>query len=403
MKINRRSVTLLLVVVLLLAGGAVASAQGDGLTASVARYLYLRVLPDVKAPDYGRIDPGTAVTLAGRTADSEWVQVRLEDGTAGWGRANAVVADGALADLPVVNIGRNHAAVVNFLTLRDAPRIDAGSVTRLEKGALVALVAAADDYVYAIAADGAAGWAVPRGLQFTREPRADQPSMPELPQVNAAVHGFANTRVLPEMTAHSYERLDPGTPVNVVGRNADGDWFQIETLDGQMAWATARAFDYLSDAEALPVTTPADGQGVVTRFAVLRAEPDSGAAEIATLPAGSVVNVLLSTADRIFVEAADGVQGWAISSAFAFPGGFLPDVLAANATVTADTSVNLRAEPSLEGALRGAAQPGERLAVIGVDASGAWYRVVPASRVGAWVFGELLSLDAGMANLPVVE
>ncbi len=403
MNTSRRSLTLLLVMVLLLTSAAVVSAQGDGLTASVARYLYIRVLPDVKAPDYGRVDPGTAVTLVGRTADSEWVQVQLEDGTAGWGRVNAVVADGTIADLPVVNIGRSSAAVVNFLTLRDAPQMDASSVTRLEKGALVSLVAEADGYVYAVAEDGTAGWAVPRGLQFTRAPRADQPSMPELPQVNAAVSGFANTRVLPEMAAHNYERLDPGTPANVIGRNADGDWFQIETLDGQTAWATARAFTFLGDPEALDVTAPADGQGVVTRFAVLRAEPDSGAAEVATLQAGTVINVLMTTADRLFVETADGLQGWAMSSAFAFPGGILPDVLAANATVTADISVNLRAAPSLEGALRGVAQPGERLSVIGVDASGEWYRVVPASRVGAWVFGDLVTLDAGVENLPVVE
>ncbi|MBN2471111.1 MAG: SH3 domain-containing protein [Anaerolineae bacterium] len=405
MKSNRRRLLVfLLVTTLLLAATAVASAQGEeGLTASVVRYLYLRVLPDVKAPDFGRVEPMTPVLLLARTADSEWVQVQLEDGTTGWGRVNAVVADGEIASLPVVSIDRNSAAVVNFLTLREAPQIDANSVARLEKGALLSLVAEADGYVYAVAEDGTAGWAVPRGLQFTRASGADEPAMPELPQVNAAVNGFANTRVLPEMAAHSYERLDPGTPVNVIGRNADGDWFQVETLDGQIAWATARAFTFMEDAAALEVTAPVEGQGVVTRFAVLRQEPDSSAPEVATLKAGSVAEVLMATADRIFVETADGLRGWAVNSAFAFPGGFVPDVLAANATVSADVSVNLRAEPSLEGALRGAAQPGERLSVTGVDASGEWYRVVPASRVGAWVFADLITLDEGVENLLVVE
>ena len=403
MDTNRRSLTLLLVVVLLLTSVAVVSAQGDGLTASVSRYLYLRVLPDVKAYDYGRVEPGTAVALVGRTADNEWVLVQLEDGTTGWGRVNAVVADGDVADLPAVSISRNNAAVTNFLTLRDAPLIDASSVVRLEKGALVTLMAEADGYVFAVAEDGTAGWAVPRGLQFTRERGADEPSMPELPQVNAAVSGYANTRVLPEMAAFSYERLNPGTPVNVVGRNADGDWFQIETMDGQSVWATARAVTFLGDAEALDVTSVADGQGVVTRFAVLRAEPNSTSSEVATLPAGTTVKVLLSTADRVFVETADGVTGWAVGSAFAFPDGMMPEVLAANATVSAAVAVNLRAAPGTDAALSGSAQPGERLSVVGVDASGDWYNVVPASRVGAWVFADLVTLDAGVENLPVVE
>lgn len=403
MNTKRRSFSLLLVVALLLTSVVVANAQGDGLTASVARYLYLRVLPDVKAFDYGRVDPQTSVVLLARTPDSEWVKVQLEDGTTGWGRANAVVADGDIADLPVVEITREHAAVTRFLNLRDAPVIDANTVERLESGALVKLVAMTDEYVYVIAEDGTAGWAVPRGLQFTRAPRADEPSMPELPVVNAAVDGFANPRVLPDIEAASYDRLNPGTPVNVIGRNEDGDWVQIETLDGLKAWATTRAFTLLVDLEDLPVTTPPENAAVVTNYAVLRAEPSSSAAEVATLEAGTVVTPLLVSGDRVFVETADGVQGWAVASALSFPGGAMPQMLTANATVSADVAVNLRAEPSMDALRKGAAQPGERLAVVGVSADGQWYRVVPASRVAAWVFADLVELDAGVENLPVVE
>lgn len=403
MDTKRRSLTLLLVLGLLLTGVAVVSAQGDGLVANVTRYLYVRALPDVKAYDYGRVDPGTAVTLVARTDDSEWVKIQLEDGTLGWGRANAVVAEGDVADLPAASVARENAVVTRFLTVRDAPAIDADSIVRLEQGAMVELVAKAGDFVYVVAEDGTTGWAVPRGLQLTRAAYDDQPSMPELPAVNAAVSGYANTRVLPEMAAFSYERLNPGTPANVVGRNADGDWLQIETLDGQSVWATARAFTFLGDVEALDVTTPADGEGLVTRFAVLRAAPDSESAEVAMLDAGAAVKVLLSSGERVFVETADGVQGWAVKSAFSFLGGAMPEVLVSNATVSANVAVNLRAAPALDAVLNGSAQSGERLAVVAVSADGEWYQVVPASRVGAWVFGELVSLDASVENLPVVE
>lgn len=403
METKRRSLTLLLVLGLLLSSVAVVSAQGDGTVANVNRYLYMRALPDVKAFDYGRLDPGTSVTLVARTADSEWVKVELEDGTVGWGRANAVVAEGEIADLPVVAVTRESAAVTRFLTLRDAPVIDANSVVRLEQGAMVEMVAMADEYVYVVAEDGTAGWAIPRGLQVTRAAYDDQPSMPELPMVNAAVSGFANTRALPEMAAYSYERLNPGTPVNVVGRNADGDWFQIETLDGETVWATARAFTFLGAVEDVEVTTPAEGEGVVTRFAVLRSAPDSESAEVAMLNAGDTVKVLLASGDRVFVETADGVQGWAVNNAFSFLGGVMPEILASNATVSADSAVNLRVGPGLDQSLSGSAQVGERLAVVAVSADGEWYQVVPSSRVGAWVFGELVTLDASVENLPVVE
>ncbi len=66
-------------------------------------------------------------------------------------------------------------------------------------------------------------------------------------------------------------------------------------------------------------------------------------------------------------------------------------------------SVNLREAPSVDSARLGWAAVGERLAVVGVSADGAWYRVVPASRVAAWVSANLVTLDAGVGPLLVVE
>ncbi|MBN2469554.1 MAG: hypothetical protein JXN59_02425, partial [Anaerolineae bacterium] len=370
MKSSRRSLTLLLVVSFLLAAVSLVSAQEGEVTAAVERFLYVRALPDVKAYDYGRIDPGTQLTLVGRSDDLSWVKLQLEDGTLGWARTDSVVADGDIEGLPVVDVTRSHAVVTRFVTLRSGPNLNAMPVQRLGQGTMVELVAASGNWLYAVAEDGAAGWAVSRGLQFTRAGGDDQPSIPELPEVNAAVQGFAYVRVLPEVSAHSYDRLDPGTPVTIVGRNDAGNWVQVETLDGQTAWATARAFWIDGDVTEFPVTAPEAGTALVTRFAVLRAAPESDAPEVARLDAGQAVDILLASGDRVYVAAEDGTEGWALMNALSFAGGELPRMLATNATVTADMTVNLRAAPSIEAGLRGSAQVGERLAGVGVSADG---------------------------------
>lgn len=403
MSVTRRGLTVVLLVFLLLANIAVIQAQGEGVTATVARFLYVRALPDVEARDFGRLEPETEITLLGRTANSQWLQLRTADGIVGWGRANAITFEGDIADLPVVNVARQNAAAIFAQNLRVAPDLLADVVGQVEQGTLVTLVAKAYNFVYVTTADGLAGWANPNNLQFTRERGASLPTMPDLPEVNAVARGYASARVVPAIDAHSYAQLDPGTPVNVIGRNEIGNFFQIQTLDGLQAWAAASFIWYPGAVADLPVTEPGADSGVVTRFAVLRAAPDNTSAEVGRLSAGTVVQLLLASGDRLYVKAPDGTEGWALASALSFTGGAVPEVLASNATVTADAAVNLRAGPSLDAPRNGAAQVGERLAVVGVSADGQWYRVIPSTRVAAWVFADLVTLDEGVGPLPVIE
>jgi len=402
MDITRRGLTVVLLLCLLLASVAVVSAQGEG-AATVARYLFVRALPDVEARDYGRLEPETEITLLGRTANGQWLQFRTAEGIVGWGRANAITFEGDIADLPVVSIARENAAAIFAQNLRALPALDAEVVGQLAQGDLVTVVARAYNLAYVVAEDGTAGWAIPNNLQFTRLRGAPRATMPDVPEVNAAIRGFAAARVVPAVDAHSYARLEPGTPVNVIGRNRIGNFLQIETLDGLKAWAGESFIWYPGAVDELPVTEPPADAGVVTRYAVLRAAPDNTSAEVGRLDAGSVVQLLLASGNRLFVRAEDGTEGWALASALSYTGGSVPEVLASNATVTADMAVNLREGPSLEAAIRGSAQVGERLAVVGVSADGQWYRVIPSTRVAAWVFADLVTLDEGAGPLPVIE
>ncbi|GEM_PF-2697787 len=400
MRVNRRSLTLFLVVALLLTSVAVVSAQGgEGLPATVRNFLFVRVVPDINANDYGRLEPGTEVQLIGRTSDGAWVKLVTSDGTVGWGRTDGLDFEGDVSDLPDMSLGATQGVVVAFANLREAPDINARSSVRLTAGTVVTVSATDGEWVYVQAEDGSSGWVLPRALAFMGG------EMPDVPMVNAAVQGFANLRAVPAYDARGIGRLDPGTPVNIVGRSSDGEWVQVETLDGTVGWGTALAFAYEGDLEELPDTTPAESQAAVTNFAVLRAGPSAEAAELGRLEQGTVVDLLMVDGDRVFVS--DGEHsGWVPVSALSYPGGVMPEVLAANATVTTTANVetvNLRAAPGADAQRRGWAAVGERLAVVGVSEDGQWYRVVPTSHVGAWIFADLVTLDEGVGPLPVLD
>jgi uncharacterized protein YgiM (DUF1202 family) len=408
MDVKRPSLTLVLVVFMMFASLTTVYAQeGASLDASVVNYTFVKTLPDVKAYNYGRLETGATVTAVGRTADSAWIKVQTEDGTLGWVRVNAISPEGDVAELPVADVAEDQAVVTRFLNLRANQGIDSAGTMRLEQGTVVDLLATDGEWVYIQTADGDAGWASPNGLSFVRGAEMDEAAMPEVPVVNASVTGYANLRSLPEIDAPGLMRLEPGTPVTVLATasSSAGEFFQVETLDGFVAWGTARAFVYDGAPDELPVMDYNEDQAVVVNYAVLRAEPDATSAEVATLPAGTTVTLLLQTGNRVLVEA-DGLQGWAVDSALAYPGGVAPATLQANATVAPTENVaniNLRAEPSLDAAPRGVAAAGDRVAVIGVSTDGEWYRVVPGSHVAAWVYADLVEVDAGAGPFAVVE
>lgn len=401
MKLNRRVLALVLVAALTLTTVTLVSAQGDTLSATVRGFLYLRAVPSVEAPDYGRLEPDAAVTVVGRTADGEWVKVMTEDEVAGWARANALDIDGDYMMLPDMSLADNQGVVVNFAGLRLAPDLGTDA-TMVNQGTVVTFSAMYEDWIYGTTADGAAGWVwtANNAVAFVYGPPA------ELPEANATVQGFAFVRALPDIESPTFERLTPATPINAIGKDASGEFVQVETLGGLTGWTNIRgvAFTEAVSLDDLAETAPTEDQAVVANYAVLRESPSFSAAEVATLDAGTVVDVQLVDDGRVFVQAGE-VSGWALAGAFVFPAGDASAVLSANATIVAEgvDAVNLRAAPSTEAALRGSVPVGSPVTVIGVSEDGEWYYVVPTARVPAWVFGVLVDLDADDIFIPVLD
>lgn len=327
----RKYLALILAVALLLTGTMLVSAQeGETLPATVNQYLFVRVLPDVKAYNYGRLAPETAVTLIARTPDSDWVKLTTDDDTVGWGRPNALVVDGDLSVLPVQEIGLEQGAVTHFLNVRDMPDIDAGRSMRLTQGEVVDLVAFDGEWLYIQAADGSAGYVNPRGLAIMRAPGLDQPELPELPSFNATVMDAATLYALPADDAAVVSELAANAPLNVLGRNAANSWLEVEDAAGNSGWVMLDVTNY--DAET------------------------SG------------------------------------------------ELLATNASLVSDGAmINVRSGPGTDFSVPQVLDPGTRVFVRGVDATGEWFEIIPPNRAPGWVFSGLVDLDGSLLDVPVLE
>lgn len=413
MKKSAQRLSLLLVFVLLLTSALAVSAQDGGEADGpvVTNYVYVRYLPDVKSDYVVQLGPDTAVTIMGVTADGGWLYIEAdESGEAGWVRINAITFTDDVADLPVVDApARDQAVVLRFVNLRSLPTIDSSTVVRLESGDVVTLLAQTSngEWLYVASADGAMGWANPRAFQYTREDGDDVVSIPELPAFNAAVSGYVNLRVLPNIYAASVGRQEPGSPVTTLAISEDEAYIQAEAYNGDMGWGRVRDFVIVDGGDDLPVIAYVESSAAVNQFATLRATADLGSADVGTLPAGALVDVRLADGDRVFVEApAQGLAGWVYASALSFmtEDGSMPALTAVNATIVATTdAVNFRAAPSLDAVTLGSGVNGQRVQVIAQSADGAWYQIIPPSRQAAWVFGDLVTLDNPGLALAVAE
>ncbi|MCU0513442.1 MAG: SH3 domain-containing protein [Anaerolineae bacterium] len=65
-----------------------------------------------------------------------------------------------------------------------------------------------------------------------------------------------NVREGPDVDYSSLTSLSPGTGVQIIGRNADGDWLNIRLEDGTEGWMAARLLFIPPTATAFPTLTP---------------------------------------------------------------------------------------------------------------------------------------------------
>lgn len=216
------------------------------------------------------------------------------------------------------------------------------------------------------------------------------------PTLTVTVTSNANVRTGPGTEHDIGFWLTVDTPVDVTGRNADGDWLQIEH-DGRTGWLFAALTDITDTqlvalpGEAAPQMTdepaPAEESMADEPAPVVEPEP---VAEPAPAPEPDPAPADAPTPEPTVEPATE------------------PAPARTTATVTG-TVVNLRRGPGTEHAIDGQVREGMQLSVTGRNAAGDWLQIISPQAAGelVWIFGALTDIDTAtvltLAEVTVVE
>jgi uncharacterized protein YraI len=223
-------------------------AQNNGVIVHAFR-VNVRTGPSIAYPAIAQLVRGQQVVILGYSND--WAQVRVSDTLTGWVNARYVATSSLPLSNPVPSGPFN--AVVNAVTLnvRSGPSTFYGEIGQLNSGTAVNLVGRTADNAWAVvnAPGGLQGWVDVRFVNATVSipslpingtifgpPPAPTPAVVTGVQVGIVSAVALNVRVGPSTFYGEIGRLVSGETVNLLGRNGDGSWLQIQTGSGLVGW-----------------------------------------------------------------------------------------------------------------------------------------------------------------------
>jgi len=177
-------------------------------TINITAGLNARSAPTTTAQLLTLLNGGTIVPILGRSADGEWLQTRLEDGTEAWLFAQYVDVSAPVTAAPVATPG--------VLPPTPAPSAPVATAT-----------------------------SVPAPVE--------QPAQ----GVSATVQSLsgANARLAPDRGADSFAVIPYDVVLTVRGRTANNEWLQVE-YEEQTVWVLVSTVSLSADLASLPVVTP---------------------------------------------------------------------------------------------------------------------------------------------------
>jgi uncharacterized protein YgiM (DUF1202 family) len=253
----------------------------------------------------------------------------------------------------------------DLTNVRSGPATSFEVVGRLAAEAAVAVTGRADEsewwqIEFESSPDGT-GWVAAEVVEFVGDaaavpvvvaPAPNQAGETDEPTASILIPtGGVNVRSGPGLDFELMGRLDEAESVPVVAQNDNGDWWQIEyaAAGSGLAWVAAVVVDFSGDREAVPVV-PASGSS---------ADPDSSTPR------------LIEPAITGSVEALD--------------------------------AINVRSEPSLEGAVLGGFYLGETADVLAISEDGEWWQIEYANAPDqpAWVAAEFVVFSGEQSTVPI--
>jgi len=192
-------------------------------TINITGGLNARVTPSTDAITIKLLTDGARYKVTGRSADKQWLQVVLEDGTVAWVFAQFVNVTGdvdGLATPPATSSPTPTGTITRTLTV---------SPTRLITGSI--------------------------SISSTTNPK---PTSPQASGATATISSLsgANARPTTDRTAKSVGLFPFEAVLPVVGRSADSQWVQVKLEDGKLAWMLTSAVKVSSGVATLPIVNP---------------------------------------------------------------------------------------------------------------------------------------------------
>jgi uncharacterized protein YgiM (DUF1202 family) len=258
---------------LFLAAG-VAAAQENDVTATAYQTVNVRSGPDTRFEIVGRLAQGDSVPVTGRESEeNRWLRVTLTSGRSGWVTSFAVIVDGNVADVPVVDEtivvegsdGEVTVIAYGLVNVRAGPSMDYEIVGQLDvddEARATARSNTNNDWLL-IVNEEVEGWVA----YFTVTVLGDPDFLPVLvpagngedfvPASNVAAARFnVRLRAEPASDAEVLDVVPFDSNVTLLARSEDGAWLYVQ-YENVTGWGVTRLFDLTDEQlDAVPLFTP---------------------------------------------------------------------------------------------------------------------------------------------------
>ena len=228
-----------------------------------------------------------------------------------------------------------------------------------------------------------------------------------------------NLRNGPGTNYDAVGRISAGSPVQVIGRTHDGNWFQIRERAGKpVFWVAAELLEMPDGAadtlfeiapDQIPPPPPAKVATVSETGLQLRDGPGTNYISISGLQAGNQLELLERYQDWFHVGIPGGVDGWVKGEFLQIEPGIVERLLAAEEIpdpnpaligLISENAVNLRKGPDSKYAKVGGVNSGLKVDLIGKYKD--WFQVRLGDGSRAWVFSDFLNVtERVVRRLPV--
>lgn len=276
---------------------------------------------------------GQVVSLLGRYAGNNWVNVRLYSGVEGWVNSTYLNTNVPVNSLPVIGpdplpptptppIAAYAVVATGALNLRSGPGISFNIVAVAAWGEQLALLGRNANGSWALVKNSANvdGW-VNASYVHTSVPVMSLPEIGAPAPTPTAVVTVAsvNVRTGPGGQYDGFAILYQNQTVAAIGRSADAAWVQVRLGNGEVGWVSITTVQLSVSVDTLPVVEvgPPSHAAVVNVGALnVRYGPGTGYGAFTVIYRGQIVTLLGRTAYNSWVEVrlSTGAIGWVNSN-----------------------------------------------------------------------------------------